>query len=277
MAADLTTARGQWAAGIRTGARAVWREPILGLKRLVLPASYWRTAEFAFACRHLPLPSGARVFDLGSPKDLALYLARDRGFSVVATDILPETIDLCRRYARAIDRLGDGPGRVHAEVQDGRALTFPDESFDGAFSISVLEHIPDRGDTAAIQELVRIVRPGGPIVFTVPYDTGYRETYVDRPVYERKQVASERVFFERHYDDQALRERLASVPNTRITTMEIWGEGWMPGERLLSRLGPARALASPLEAALSALCLRPSSPSRAVRPMAAFVALEKLS
>src|SRR2546422_10792066 len=98
-------------------------------------------------------------------------------------------------------------GRVHSEVQDGRALTYADGSFDAAYSVSVLEHIPDSGDSAAIRELIRVVRPGGVVVVTVPYDRNYRETFVKGPVYERKPIGSEAIFYERHYDRETLADR----------------------------------------------------------------------
>src|SRR5439155_24561432 len=136
----------------------------------------------------------------GSRKDLAGMLACRPGYELVATDILPEAVTLSQRYARAQGLEGQGPGRVHAEVQDGRALTYADASFDAAYSVSVLEHIPDRGDSEAIRELIRVVRPEGVVVVTVPFDRRYRETFVKGPVYERKPIGSEAVVYERHYD-----------------------------------------------------------------------------
>ena len=182
---------GVWAAGVGMALRTFRSEPVLALKRLALPVSYWRSLEFAYVWRQLGLPAGARILDLGSPKDLAGMLARHRRYEVVATDILPEATLLSQRYARAQGLDGRGPGRVYSDVQDGRALTFADASFDAAYSVSVLEHIPDRGDTAAIGELIRVVRPGGVVVVTVPFDGRYRETFVKGPVYERSPVGSE--------------------------------------------------------------------------------------
>ena len=66
-------------------------------------------------------------------------------------------------------------------------LTYRDDSFHAAFAVSVLEHIPKRGESEAIRELVRGVRPGGFAVVTTPYDEQYRETFVGRPVCERAQ------------------------------------------------------------------------------------------
>jgi SAM-dependent methyltransferase len=217
------------------------------------------------------------VFDLGSPKDLAAMLARHRGHEVVATDILPEAIDSSRKYARAQGLDGRGAGRVHSELQDGRALSYADASFDAAFSVSVLEHIPGDGDSIALRELLRIVRPGGVVVVTVPYDRRYRETFVQGPVYERTPIASEPVFFERHYDRDTLASRLLSSDACEVVDVSLWGEGAIRMETLLDRLGPLRLPLSPLEAFLSTAMLRRVDPHRGGHPMAAFVTLRRCS
>ncbi|HJS48647.1 MAG TPA: hypothetical protein VJ773_11730, partial [Gemmatimonadales bacterium] len=110
---------GIWLGGLGIGARTLLREPVLGAKRLVLPVSYWRAAEFAFVARHLRVPSGAAVVDLGSPKDLALLLARRCRCRVMALDILEEAVGLSRRYAAAQRRDGSAPGEVESRVADG--------------------------------------------------------------------------------------------------------------------------------------------------------------
>src|SRR5207249_6644378 len=98
-----------WAAGVLIGLRTLRKEPVLGLKRLALPVSYWRAAEFAYVWRQLKQPAGARILDVGSPKDLATMLARHRGYHVVATDILPTAVLLSRRYGTAQGLEGKGP------------------------------------------------------------------------------------------------------------------------------------------------------------------------
>jgi SAM-dependent methyltransferase len=270
-----THALGIWTAGVLVGLRTLMQEPVLGLKRLGLPVSYWRSVEFAYVWRQLGLEAGARVLDLGSPKDLAAMLAKHRGYEVVATDILPDTIALSERYARAQRLEGRGPGRVHSELQDGRALTYPDASFDAAFSVSVLEHIPDQGDSDAIRELIRVVKPGGLVVVTVPFDRQYREIFVDGPVYERKQVASERVFFERHYDRAALAARLLDQGAVELLDLQFWGEGAIRVGDFLEKIGPLRTPLSPLEAWFAAAWLRRVEPEGEGHPMAASFTLRK--
>jgi SAM-dependent methyltransferase len=66
------------------------------------------------------------------------------------------------------------PGDVRGGVvcQDLEALTFPDACFDVCTHTEVLEHVAD--DAAAFAELLRVLAPGGWLLFTVPL--------FDRPV-----------------------------------------------------------------------------------------------
>ena len=55
---------------------------------------------------------------------------------------------------------------MRAIVADALDLPFPTASFDRIIAAEVLEHIPD--DRSAIEELSRVVRPGGTLAVTVP-------------------------------------------------------------------------------------------------------------
>ncbi len=48
----------------------------------------------------------------------------------------------------------------------GESLPFPDGMFDFVFSSSVLEHIDDK--ERALKEMMRVVRPGGVVIFIIP-------------------------------------------------------------------------------------------------------------
>ena len=263
-----------WRGGLGIGLRTVLREPVLGAKRLVLPVSYWRTAEFAFVLDALEVPANASILDLGSPKDLAILLARRNGGRVAALDILEEAVTLSRRYALAQGLEGDGPGRVDSRVADGRALPFPDESFDAAFSVSVLEHIPDGGDTDAIREMARTLRPGGTLAITVPFAQVTYDTFVKGRAYERESVEGAPVFFERHYDHESLRKRLLEPSALTVERLEFWGEPRFRWESLLGRSRAMRTLLSPLEPAMSIMHLD-AVPQASPRAMAAFALLRK--
>jgi SAM-dependent methyltransferase len=56
----------------------------------------------------------------------------------------------------------------HVDRGYGHALPYPDASFATVFSNSVLEHIPDL--EPVLQEVARVLKPGGWFIFTVPSD-----------------------------------------------------------------------------------------------------------
>jgi ubiquinone/menaquinone biosynthesis C-methylase UbiE len=56
----------------------------------------------------------------------------------------------------------EGIDNIEAVRGDAREMPYPDDSFDGAFLVTVLGEIPDQ--VAALRELRRVVKPGGAIV-----------------------------------------------------------------------------------------------------------------
>lgn len=104
-----------------------------------------------------PGPAG-RFLDVGSGTgQLArTLLARSETLEVVGIEPAASYV----AYAR--DRLRDP--RARFEIGDAQALCFPDDSFDGAFALLVLQEIPD--PAAAVREMRRVTRPGGLIAAT---------------------------------------------------------------------------------------------------------------
>lgn len=262
-----------WRAGLSIARDTILEEPFLGAKRLLLPVSYWRSREFAFVLNCLRDESRpARVLDLGSPKSLASMVVRRFGVDVCATDVMSEPVWEGISFARAQGLTASGRGVMWGAVEDGRSLPHPDDSFDAAYSVSVLEHIPDRGDSIAVAELGRVVRPGGLIALTVPYSLEYRETWVDRSVYEREQSADERLFYQRHYDASALRTRLVMPSECELVAERYWGETGVSLEAQLSDGGGLSWALSPIEAFLATVFLERTPPADS-DAMAAFLAL----
>ena len=72
---------------------------------------------------------GQRLFDLGSPKDLALFLARDAGCEVVAADLLEDAIlstqeqqSAAAQVAAAMTQIREQADRLAADAEH-RAAT----------------------------------------------------------------------------------------------------------------------------------------------------------
>ena len=63
-------------------------------------------------------------------------------------------------------------------------LPFGDNSYDMIFCNHVLEHIPD--DTKAMQELYRVLKPGGVGIFQIPQDLNREHTFEDNTITDQK-------------------------------------------------------------------------------------------
>jgi SAM-dependent methyltransferase len=93
-----------------------------------------------------------------------VYLAEQRGplhdaLRHAAGFVASEYVDAAAEPGAVID------GVLHQDLQ---GLSFEDEQFDLVVTTDVLEHVPD--PYRAHREILRVLRPGGRHVFTVPYD-----------------------------------------------------------------------------------------------------------
>ena len=67
------------------------------------------------------------------------------------------------------------------------ALPFKDNQYDFIICNHVLEHIPD--DTKAMQELYRVLAPGGTAILQVPYEANRSKTFEDNTITDPKERA----------------------------------------------------------------------------------------
>lgn len=103
--------------------------------------------------RHLPPGKRLDVLDAGCGGGATLESLR-RYESATGLELEEEAVD----YARSRGR----------EVVQGfiEKLPFESGSFDLTLALDVIEHVPD--DSRALQELYRVLRPGGSLLVTVP-------------------------------------------------------------------------------------------------------------
>lgn len=255
-----------WLRGLLVGVRLAPFDPLLGLRTMFGPVGYWRTAEFQYVLRQLQGSRPGALFDLGSPKLLSCLVAESQASVVVSAD-------LWRREARLAKRLANGTGgSVTAAVEDGQRLPHGDNTFEAAVTVSVLEHIPDGGDSVAMCELARVVRSEGLIVGTVPFASSYRETYVEHDVYSRR-AQGEKIFYQRHYDLDSLRDRLVGRSALRLLDLEIWGER-LRLEDVLASSVPVNLLTLPIQPLLARCSLRRTTMDGPYRPKAAFFTIQ---
>lgn len=116
----------------------------------------------------IALRRGYRVLDVGCGGGRHAFEAYRRGADVFALDRDVEELSKVERTFRAMAEAGEVPPDATATTVVGDALTlpFPDDRFDCVIASEVLEHIEK--DHAAMEQLVRVVKPGGMVVVTVP-------------------------------------------------------------------------------------------------------------
>jgi D-aspartate ligase len=121
----------------------------------------------------LGLPEGTPVLEVGCGAGLTAVALAGRGLNVTAIDAAPAMIQLTEQLARDRD-LGD---RLSASVADAHDLPDEDGSYALVVGLGVLPwlHTPDR----AMEEMARVVRPGGYILVNV--DNLFRLHYLLDP------------------------------------------------------------------------------------------------
>ncbi len=113
----------------------------------------------------LDVRPGDRFLDVGAGSGRHAFEALRRGASVVALDLAADDLRGAHGTMKAMVDAGEtGSGGVL--LGDALHLPFPDGTIDRIVASEVLEHVD--ADAAAIDELVRVLRPGGTMAVTVP-------------------------------------------------------------------------------------------------------------
>jgi SAM-dependent methyltransferase len=268
---------GLHAYGLRLGGQLLrrrrWKR---GLRYLIVPVNFWRRLEYEIVAGEGDFQSSDRILDIGSPKLLSLYLAEKLQARVTATDIESYFIDEYE-LLRSMRRIP--PHRLSLSVEDGRKLSFPDSSFEKIYSISVVEHIPEDGDSQCLREMSRVLAPGGRCLLTVPFWPESRTDYRSSDFYWAGSSVSGpagRVFFQRRYSEDDLYARLVDPSGLRLRKLVFVGERVMAGsDREFSDY--LRPITGPVQPALSRLLLTEAVDDWKTlkKPLCALVVLEK--
>ncbi|WP_306013545.1 MULTISPECIES: class I SAM-dependent methyltransferase [unclassified Allomuricauda] len=123
---------------------------------------------------------------------LWLYLKNETDFFTKPIKLLhfaPEQA-FYQRFKR-LDHITYTTTDLNSPLADVKAdichLPFDDDTFDVILCNHVLEHIPD--DTKAMQELYRVMKPGGWGIFQIPQDLKREQTFEDNTITDRKERA----------------------------------------------------------------------------------------
>ena len=111
---------------------------------------------------------GDRVLDMGCGAGRHAFEMYRRGADVIAFDMDADELAGVLDLFGAMKEAGEVPEGAEADIKQGDALALPfaDGEFDRVVAAEVLEHI--HADIQAIEELVRVLRPGGTLAVSVP-------------------------------------------------------------------------------------------------------------
>lgn len=146
----------------------------------------------------LPYGYGNQRYNVLSPSTLSLerhrllwlYLKNETDFFSAEKRVLHFAPEQCflKRF-RNLKHIDYTTTDLESPIADVKAdicnLPFEDNSYDVILCNHVLEHIPD--DTKAMQELYRVLKPGGYGVFQIPQDLSRAETFEDNSITDKKE------------------------------------------------------------------------------------------
>jgi len=120
---------------------------------VIHPGGFAATRRLAESCH---IDSNTKVIDIACGKGTsAVFLAKTYGCQVVGLDISEDLV----RHATRLARRKGLEGKVTFQIGDALRMPFPDNEFDVAVSQAMLVLVDDK--LKAIQEAVRVTRPGG--------------------------------------------------------------------------------------------------------------------
>ncbi|MFH1353972.1 MAG: class I SAM-dependent methyltransferase [bacterium] len=115
--------------------------------------------------RFLEPKESTRILEGGCGQGHIVYALAHAGYDAYGVDYAKQTVD---RINQAIPELQIFPGDV-------TQLDFPDNYFDGYWSLGVIEH-NFTGYDSIINEMQRVIRPGGYLFITFPHLSWLRKT-----------------------------------------------------------------------------------------------------
>ncbi|MBI4096210.1 MAG: class I SAM-dependent methyltransferase [Candidatus Levybacteria bacterium] len=107
----------------------------------------------------LGLPANSLVLDAGSGEgNVAINLAKKYGLRIYGVDLLDFAVNKASSKSKELNL----QNKVKFKLGDYTRLDFPDETFDGVYTMETLVHVPDY--KKALKEFYRVLKPNGKLV-----------------------------------------------------------------------------------------------------------------
>lgn len=155
------------------------------------------------------------ILDIGSQDSMLPILLTFTGKKVVCVDPSNDVIQQ-NIFAEIMGLKND----IHAVLAYGQLLPFRENYFDAVTCISTLDHIPDDGDSLTLRETMRVLRPGGILIMSFPWQKYYYEYWGTEPLYNN--LCQDKLkLIARHYDQTHLEKRILFQSEFMIKEMLI--------------------------------------------------------
>ena len=171
----------------------------------------------AFVDRVIALGASTGHFlDVGTgPAQIPILLAqRCPDIHITAIDLSEEMLKIAKRHISAAD-LTD---RITLERVDAKTLPYPDNTFDGLISNSIVHHIHD--SLRALKEMGRVMRPEGTVLIR---DLIRPATPADAQAFVDRYAADDTPYQQKLYYDSFLAAFTIAEVNEMLTQMDMPG------------------------------------------------------
>ena len=169
----------------------------------------------AFVERVLALGAkDGHFLDVGTgPAQIPILLAqRCPDIRITAIDLSEEMLNIAKRHVAAAELAA----RITLEHVDAKALPYPDNTFDGLISNSIVHHIHD--SLRALQEMSRVVKPEGLVLIR---DLVRPKTPEEAQAFVDKYAAEDTPYQQKLYYDSFLAAFTIAEVNEMLQEMDL--------------------------------------------------------
>ena len=144
------------------------------------------------------LNPGTKILEGGCGIGQNVYGLKHWGFKAYGVDFAQETVEKTKKEFPNLE----------ISVQDVRKLNFPDNFFDGYWSLGVIEHFWD-GYDEILKEMRRVIKPKGYLFLTFPYMSPLRRLKAKLQIYKiYKKDSKDSNFYEFILDKNQVKRRV---------------------------------------------------------------------
>jgi ubiquinone/menaquinone biosynthesis C-methylase UbiE len=141
------------------------------------------------------LKPGAKILEGGCGIGQNVYGLKSWGYEAFGVDFAP----------KAIKKVKTKFPDLNISVQDVRKLNFPDNFFDGYWSLGVIEHFSE-GYDKILEEAERVIRPGGFLFLTFPHLSPLRKLKINLGLYKSLEgIVDEKEFYQFILDSEEVK------------------------------------------------------------------------